>query len=765
MDGKKGPPRVQIEPFARIPLLSGEIYQWYHPRMRRALTILVCLLIIATLPNWGILARPSTDENPPSWVFDLKTIGYPSHPSRDFVEAFGSHPSTIAFADSEHLVLTYISLDSGNLSEHLNRSLKLRLHAVVLDSRSGNIEIKRDWPTPSMSDGVVAAYNGKILLRRGDRLTLLTTSLDVFKDLDTNPSHDPNEYLSKVLTSSTGRHVLLKFSRRDGFEYIWMETENLQSGPSFSDKFWPSSISDEEIVGSRLEIPAREVLVFRKPDELGREIHFSRHYSREVVFLNQDSLAVVSGYPPIQVIQTDGTLSETIKPPAHDFFSRVTPSADGRRFAFSASSIRNMLEIFEPQMQWEYVKRVMVYDLSLHQFICNLKVRHAGRNDSFPLALATDGSSLAFFDGTVLTVYRLPHTYARPKFDSLDQSQPAVSSDAINQVDKLRAIVRDKQTQKREPKRVIAAITDLGNLRATSAIGDLIKVLTFRQTFDHEDEEEISLITPGNRFPAIEALFKIGMPALPALTKVVASSGSKSTRAQNAVYTVMVIFREHPEDGVAYLEEQASHARTSAGAARLKAGTAEGKRTWLAFSEMNINGAAMSDAVKQVAQTYRVVIGFQEVITPPYDKLVMIHIPKANVAFALNAIVEADPRYGWRQATDGSFRVFKKESTASLADVVVKVFNAKAQSWPELSELFDKTPEITAWLKDHKCSRGEAIVGNGVPPQDDGKKISLNADGKHFSEILDEVAKVRGAYYWSVVQFGQEPCRVSIRIE
>jgi hypothetical protein len=203
----------------------------------------------------------------------------------------------------------------------------------------------------------------------------------------------------------------LQISGPHGFEYTWTETEDLLAGPSFSDKFFSSSISDEQIVGWRPEIPAKEVLIFRKPDELGREIPFSGHHFRDVVFLNQSDLAVVDGYQPIQVIQTDGTRIETIKPPNHDWLSKATPSADGRRFVFTGSSIRNMLEIWEPQMQWEYVKRVMVYDLPTHQFVFNMKVKKSGRNDGFPLALSPDGSLLAFFEGTVLTVYRLPPTY------------------------------------------------------------------------------------------------------------------------------------------------------------------------------------------------------------------------------------------------------------------------------------------------------------------------------------------------------------------
>jgi hypothetical protein len=67
-----------------------------------------------------------------------------------------------------------------------------------------------------------------------------------------------------------------------------------------------------------------------------------------------------------------------------------------------------MLEILSPHQRWEYVKRVIVYDLSTHAFICDVKVRHSEKNQEFSLALSPNGSMLAFLDGDNLKVYQLP---------------------------------------------------------------------------------------------------------------------------------------------------------------------------------------------------------------------------------------------------------------------------------------------------------------------------------------------------------------------
>lgn len=381
--------------------------------MAQAKPVFVVLLFIVAVFGAEIAAQAPkvTTKGSASWVADLKALGYPVQPSGNFSKTFGVPPRTLAFADPRHLVATFISSDPGTPSEHEGRPdlFKLRLHAIIFDSRTGNVEMKRDWPTPNPNDGVVTAHNGEVVIRAGDRLTLYSTTLGALKEIDTAPNHGPNERLFQIFTSPTGRSVLLEFLRADGWKYTWMDTDNLEMIRSFSDDFVPLSISDKEILGWRRITPREVQLVIRKPDELkGRVILLSKYRWDDAVFVNQGTLVIGAGYSPISLIRADGTLIETIKPHSHCFFSRVTPSADGQRFAFTGSSIRNILEILSPHQQWEYVKRVIVYDISTHHFICDLKVKHSAKNQEFPLALSPDGLLLAFFDGGTLKVYQLP---------------------------------------------------------------------------------------------------------------------------------------------------------------------------------------------------------------------------------------------------------------------------------------------------------------------------------------------------------------------
>lgn len=128
--------------------------------------------------------------------------------------------------------------------------------------------------------------------------------------------------------------------------------------------------------------------------------------------------------------------------------------------------------------------------------------------------------------------------------------------------------VRDKESQDKDREGVAQAIERLGEMRSYAAIDDLVKLITFRRTLRSNEGTQPTVIdkehpvTPLSVYPATGALFHIGRPALPALMKLIETSEPNSLASQNAVYTLMAIFREDPEAGVQYLQDAADQAPT-----------------------------------------------------------------------------------------------------------------------------------------------------------------------------------------------------------
>jgi HEAT repeat protein len=133
---------------------------------------------------------------------------------------------------------------------------------------------------------------------------------------------------------------------------------------------------------------------------------------------------------------------------------------------------------------------------------------------------------------------------------------------------RLLAIVRDKEAQERDRERYVQAIERLGEIRSITAVDDLIELITFKRTLRSEENpwpiviDREHPVTPLSLYPAAGALFYIGKPALPALRRLIETSDPDSLASQNAIYTLMAIFREDPKAGVRYLQDAANQAQT-----------------------------------------------------------------------------------------------------------------------------------------------------------------------------------------------------------
>ena len=131
------------------------------------------------------------------------------------------------------------------------------------------------------------------------------------------------------------------------------------------------------------------------------------------------------------------------------------------------------------------------------------------------------------------------------------------------EVKQLLTVLRDEQMRNSEPSRVVAAIKRLGEMKATTAIDDLIQLLTFKHVYEWEmSGVDLRTTSIFRRYPATHALFQIGKPSLPALVKVIGTDERGSLASENARNTLMEIFRWNPLEGVEYLRKASLNAPT-----------------------------------------------------------------------------------------------------------------------------------------------------------------------------------------------------------
>jgi hypothetical protein len=157
----------------------------------------------------------------------------------------------------------------------------------------------------------------------------------------------------------------------------------------------------------------------------------------------------------------------------------------------------------------------------------------------------------------------------------------------VEEVRQLIKMLRDERLRMSEPERVVQAIERLGRMRSVEAIDDLKALLTFRRTFEWERGRpgdmyvELQLMTTDGRYPAVGALFQIGRPSLPTLVSVIQAHEPSSLETENAIFTVMLIYREEPSEGVEYLRKAATKVSSSEEAQRLLDAAEHAKRKWV----------------------------------------------------------------------------------------------------------------------------------------------------------------------------------------
>lgn len=180
--------------------------------------------------------------------------------------------------------------------------------------------------------------------------------------------------------------------------------------------------------------------------------------------------------------------------------------------------------------------------------------------------------------------------------------------------------------------------------------------------------------------------------------------------------------------------------------------------------DVQIRNVRIQEALRQIAKKYRVVIGFESVAHGDEGKLMNVSVEKGMMADVLDSLVKADPRYRWLQESDGAIRVYSKNETLSLTDLIISSFTVTNLHRREVSESLDKIPEVADWLRRNQCERIEFTDGHEWRIKDD-RVLSLSSHDKSLRENLNQIALQSQTYFWSAHQFDYNGgCAISLKL-
>ncbi len=127
---------------------------------------------------------------------------------------------------------------------------------------------------------------------------------------------------------------------------------------------------------------------------------------------------------------------------------------------------------------------------------------------------------------------------------------------------------------------ITVAIQKLKNAQSIEEIEILADYLDFRRPPREEEKAGLALRlqVTGELYHAAGQLFLIGRPALPALIQVIGNGKSSVLAHENAVDTLMQIYRNEPLEGVKFLLEQSTKAADVYIGIRLRQSASEAAR-------------------------------------------------------------------------------------------------------------------------------------------------------------------------------------------
>jgi hypothetical protein len=367
----------------------------------------------------------------PLWHLDVRALGYtPWSPRGESVEG-GTGIGQICFPSDGQLVVTFIS---QVLPVTLPRrgqpeaSSNLRLEALFVDARRGQLWTKHEWPTFSDLARIAPAGDGKFLVITPDKLTLYSPGIQPLKQLDLDVGREATPGSWGVGSSPGGRYLLIHYGPRSnednprGFlgavtRLELIDTEALRLVHTWTDHGFgdihPFDLFDD---GNILAINGTGgVTVVGPPGGPWRSFQVpwrSRCRPGGKTLINDRAIfgttTVSTDRRCYSLTLTTGEILFAQEFADKEIVRWLAVSPGGRRFAIAVDKGRGGSWGLDIPARYS-VDRVTVYDIPSRQWIFALSGKKQGIKSISGLALSPDGSLLGLInqDG-ILEVYRIP---------------------------------------------------------------------------------------------------------------------------------------------------------------------------------------------------------------------------------------------------------------------------------------------------------------------------------------------------------------------
>ncbi len=288
-----------------------------------------------------IAKPPGRDE---LWKLDVRALGYSPPVNREG----GPFPlpavGTVCFLHDQ-LVVTFITRTVSAPLPHRGETdtLPLHLHALFIDSMTGQLRATREWPTASDRSRIAPASQGNFVVITPDRLILYSPEIMLLKEVALSLSREAMLVsFSAEVSSPDARNLLITYDLPNGEIrwYKWFDLDNLQHIKDwFSDgSEWTFGISDSGMAiefgigGTRIGAPGNPTNWLCPPTD---EYCFNSTFVSDNTLFGWSSGNRSRGSMGLRVMLTDGRVLSEQMLPRGEVIQPFHPSVGGRQFAIA----------------------------------------------------------------------------------------------------------------------------------------------------------------------------------------------------------------------------------------------------------------------------------------------------------------------------------------------------------------------------------------------------------------------------------------------